>query len=102
MLLSQFLFVGALFTTSCSKTDDKPSDTSSDADPLPTPIPQRIQSKTFTVNGVSFNMMLVKAGTFAMGATPEQQNPYRDEKPAHRVTLTHHYYMGQTEVTQAL
>lgn len=47
-------------------------------------------------------MMLVKAGTFAMGATPEQQNPYRDEKPAHCVTLTHNYYMGQTEVTQAL
>ena len=47
-------------------------------------------------------MMLVKAGTFAMGATPEQQNPNSDENPIPQVKLTHHYYMGQTEVTQAL
>ena len=89
LLLSQLLLVGALFTTSCSKDDE-----------IHTPIPQEIQ--TFTVNGVSFNMMLVKAGTFTMGATPEQQDPNRGEKPAHRVTLTHDYYMGETEVTQAL
>ena len=37
-----------------------------------------------------------------MGATPEMQEPYRNEKPVHRVTLTNNYYIGKYEVTQAL
>jgi formylglycine-generating enzyme required for sulfatase activity len=36
-----------------------------------------------------------------MGATSEQQNPYDFEKPVHQVTLSS-YYIGETEVTQAL
>ena len=55
-----------------------------------------------TVNGVRYEMMMVYAGTFTMGATSEMQNPYSDEKPAHQVTLTNNYRMGKTEVTQAL
>ena len=47
---------------------------------LPTPTssstsnssPQSISSKTFNANGVSFEMMDVKGGTFSMGATSEQ------------------------------
>ena len=54
-----------------------------------------------TVNGVSFNMIKVDGGTFTMGATSEQQNPDKDEKPAHKVALSS-YYIGETEVTQAL
>ena len=97
LLLPQLLLAGALFSTSCSKNDAP-----SNPDPQPAPSPQEIQSTTFTVNGISFNMMLVKAGTFTMGATPEQENPNDDESPAHQVTLTHDYYLGETEVTQAL
>ena len=55
-----------------------------------------------TVNGVSYEMVEVKAGSFTMGATSEMQNPEDGEKPAHKVTLTKDYYMGKTEVTQAL
>jgi formylglycine-generating enzyme required for sulfatase activity len=55
-----------------------------------------------TVNGVRYEMVKVNAGTFTMGATSEQQNPYDNEKPAHQVTLTNNYYTGKTEVTQAL
>lgn len=58
--------------------------------------------KTFTVNGVSFNMILVEKGTFIMGATSEQTGASSDEEPAHSVTLTKSYYIGETEVTQAL
>lgn len=58
--------------------------------------------RTFNVNDVSFKMILVKAGTFTMGATSEQTGADDDEKPAHQVTLTQDYYMGETEVTQAL
>lgn len=60
------------------------------------------ENRVFTVNGVSFTMVPVKAGTFTMGATAEQQDPGNDEKPTHQVTLTNDYYMGETEVTQAL
>ncbi len=60
------------------------------------------KNKTFTVNGVSFTMVEVRGGTFTMGATPEQGSDVNDdEKPTHKVTLPS-YYIGQTEVTQAL
>ena len=59
-------------------------------------------TETFTVNGVSFTMVAVEGGTFTMGATAEQgSDAYDSEKPAHEVTLSS-YYIGQTEVTQAL
>lgn len=58
--------------------------------------------RTFTVNGVKFTMVPVEGGTFTMGATSEQgSDANEDEKPAHEVTLSD-YYIGQTEVTQAL
>ncbi len=65
-------------------------------------IPVVMDEKTFTVTGngksVTFKMKLVKAGTFQMGSTTGESN----EKPVHSVTLTSDYYMGETEVTQAL
>lgn len=58
--------------------------------------------ETITVNGVSFDMIMVEGGTFTMGATSEQGNDAdSDEKPTHKVTLSD-YYIGETEVTQAL
>jgi formylglycine-generating enzyme required for sulfatase activity len=63
---------------------------------IPTPI------ETITVNGVSFNMVMVEGGTFTMGATPEQGSYVYDwENPTHQVTLSD-YRIGETEVTQAL
>ena len=60
------------------------------------------KNRTFTVNGVSFEMIAVEGGTFTMGATSEQgSDAYDDEKPAHQVTLSS-YYIGKTEVTQEL
>lgn len=58
--------------------------------------------RTFTVNGVSFTMVLVEGGTFLMGATSAQgSDGSTDERPVHKVTLSS-YYIGKTEVTQAL
>ena len=59
------------------------------------------RSRTFTVNGVSFCMIPVKAGIFQMGSS---SSTYRgtDEYPVHSVTLTQNYYIGESEVTQAL
>ena len=53
-------------------------------------------------DGISIDMVRVEAGTFTMGATPEMKNPYNEEKPAHKVTLTNDYYIGKYEVTQAI
>ena len=52
--------------------------------------------KTFTVSGVTFKMVKVKAGTFQMGGTES------DEKPVHIVTLSKNYYIAETETTNAL
>ena len=52
--------------------------------------------ETFTVNGMTFNMVRVDGGTFRMGS-----NAYGDEQPVHQVTLSG-YSIGETEVTQAL
>jgi formylglycine-generating enzyme required for sulfatase activity len=52
--------------------------------------------ETFTVNGVSFNMVRVEGGTFSMGS-----NASIGESPAHQVTLST-YSIGETEVTQEL
>lgn len=59
------------------------------------------EDKVFTVNGVSFKMIAVEGGTFTMGATAEQTGAESDESPTHQVTLSP-YYIGETEVTQAL
>lgn len=57
---------------------------------------------TVTVNGVTFTMVFVKGGTFTIGATPEQgKDAQREENPPVEVTLSD-YYIGETEVTQAL
>ena len=61
-----------------------------------------VNSGRFTVNGVSFEMVRVEGGTFRMGATSEQEaDDWDREKPVHSVTLSS-YYIGKTEVTQAL
>ena len=58
--------------------------------------------EAFTVNGVTFKMLAVEGGAFAMGATAEQgSDALAIEKPAHQVTLSS-YSIGETEVTQAL
>ena len=63
------------------------------------PLPKE---KTFTVKGVSFTMILVEGGTFQMGATSAQgSDGSYNERPVHNVTLST-YYIGKTEVTQAL
>lgn len=58
--------------------------------------------RTFTANGVSFQMVEVQGGTFYMGATSEQgSDAESDEQPVHQVTLSS-YYIGKYEVTQDL
>jgi formylglycine-generating enzyme required for sulfatase activity len=50
---------------------------------------------------VKFNMIKVDGGTFKMGATKEQRDAHKSEKPVHPVTVSD-YYIAETEVTQEL
>ena len=56
-------------------------------------------NRTFTVNGVSFEMVEVKGGTFTMGS--DDSDAYSWEKPMHRVTVSD-FMIGKFEVTQKL
>ena len=57
---------------------------------------------SFSVNGVSFEMIVVEEGTFTMGTTAEQGGDAEDdERPAHIVNLDA-FFIGKYEVTQAL
>lgn len=58
-----------------------------------------ISVERITVNGVTFNMKKIDGGSFVMGGNDEHAEFY--EKPTHTVTLDG-FYMGETEVTQAL
>ena len=56
----------------------------------------------YTVNGVTFAMVNVEGGTFAMG-NPDYQSDedFYNEGPVHQVTVSS-FSIGQTEVTQEL
>lgn len=55
--------------------------------------------ETFTINGVSFNMIKVKGNTFTMGSSSSDADS--NEKPAVQRTLSD-FYIGEYEVTQRL
>ncbi len=62
----------------------------------------KTKSETFTVNGISFDMIFVEGGTFTMGASREQDKDATSyEQPSHQVTLSS-FYIGKYEVTQEL
>lgn len=94
-------------------TFEKTSSVSFDGSAVAMP-EQDVNIKSFTANGVSFRMIAVKKGTFTMGATQKQKDFQMNElgmeeyelskqdQPAHQVTLTYDYHIGETEVTQEL
>lgn len=65
-------------------------------------IPDSLQVLRFEVNGVQFDMKRVEGGVFIMGGTSEQhREPISTDLPTHAVALNA-YYIGNTEVTEAL
>ena len=98
-LLTIVFFASTLGFVSCSD-DDNDNDKSEDTEHTTgggTQGGNNSTNKTFTVNGVQFTMVAVDGGTFQMGSNDGRDN----QKPVHSVTLSS-YYIGQTEVTQAL
>jgi formylglycine-generating enzyme required for sulfatase activity len=56
-------------------------------------------AKTNTKDGLRY--LWIPPGAFTLGCSPGDGECYGDEKPAHRVTLTKGFWLGETEVTQA-
>lgn len=58
--------------------------------------------ETFTINGISFDMVKIPGGDFQMGCTdPDDSDADDDEKPT-RSRHVSDFYMGKHEVTQQL
>ena len=57
-------------------------------------------NRTFSVGGAEFKMIFVGHGTFTMGS--DRKGVQFSESPAHQVTLTKDFLIGETEVTEAL
>ena len=81
-LIFIFLFLGIILSI-CYAQNTKPS------------------KKSFTANGVSFNMIRIEGGSFSMGFITQSVATFDDEKPSFEVSLPS-YYIGQYEVTQEL
>ena len=90
-----------LFTSTGNSTEDSDSETGRTESSLPS-------RETFSVNGVSFDMIRVEGGTYYMGAQSSNSSAKNydseasdDEAPVHQETVST-FYMGETEVTQEL
>lgn len=58
-------------------------------------------NETIKVNGVNFNMVAVKGGTAAIGATSEQGKYAEDDEKPIQVVVVEDFEIGRTEVTVA-
>jgi len=66
----------------------------------PTPkAPAPGETKVNAKDGLTY--VWIPPGTFQMGCSPGDNECGADERPAHTVTITKGFWMGQTEVTQA-
>ena len=92
----------AYATLNGKRTSEETLNVSQSGNAMPTLQLPFTNNRTFTVKGVQFTMVAVAGGRFNMGATSEQgSDAFNNEKPTHLVTLNS-YFIGQTEVTQAL
>lgn len=110
-VLGGILLIIFFLPRSCSVPNtpaDAPSDSLMTTDSLATAISEEqkpyvedsLGNRTYTVNGVSFKMIRVKAGTFEMGNNVYES--WDNSNRIHKVTLTRDYFIGEVEVTQAL
>lgn len=52
-------------------------------------------------DGTQMEFVWIEPGTFLMGATNSDQEESMNETSAHEITITHGFYLGKYEVTQA-
>ncbi len=73
------------------------------ASPAPPPAKENVEPATHTetIKGVRIEMVRIPAGKFMMGSPDSEAGRQADEGPRHEVTISHSFYMGKYEVTQA-
>ncbi|MDR1848379.1 MAG: formylglycine-generating enzyme family protein [Bacteroidales bacterium] len=98
-LCSLMIATAIVSFSSCGGDDDEENNGGTTPTPNPNPT---VVTQTYTVNGVSFKMVAVEAGSFTMGTDDTSYFYYQYCSPAHQVTLTNDYWIGETEVTQEL
>lgn len=99
LYMAVFMPVTAVACTSCS--DENEDDMNyNDRQTSGSVTTDSDDNRTFDVNGAEFKMIFVGRGTFTMGSG--NTNVQFSESPAHQVTLTKDYLIGETEVTEAL
>jgi formylglycine-generating enzyme len=59
-----------------------------------------VKPRTAITNTLSMKLSLIPAGEFLMGSTGSNANADANEKPQHRVRITHPFYLGVHEVTR--
>ncbi len=64
------------------------------------PAPPTALEPSFT-NSIGMEFVLIPAGTFMMGSPDSDTEAHKNEKPAHRVTISQPFYLGKYPVTQA-
>jgi len=74
-----------------------PKDQESAPPQRPAPPPRAVEQRVNPADGLVY--VKVPPGTFQMGCSPGDTECWDDEKPAHPVTLTKAFWIGQTEVT---
>lgn len=65
----------------------------------PTPAAAQAKTKVNPKDGLTY--VLIPPGTFQMGCSPGDQECKPDERPAHSVTISKEFWIGETPVTQA-
>ena len=58
------------------------------------------EEKDLITNSIGMKLKLIPAGSFLMGATPDDTSALDREKPQHKVTITMPFYLGVYEVMQ--
>jgi formylglycine-generating enzyme required for sulfatase activity len=88
-------FNGSLFSVSNDETFLEPSKVNG----LQVEDKLASEDRIFKIKDIPFKMVFVEGGTFEMGSN--DSDAYPDESPVHSVMVSN-YYLGETEVTQAL
>ncbi len=99
-MMAMVLTTSAMACPSCSNEDENNINASETVSEQDTISIGADKSRTFTIKSATFKMIFVEHGTFTMGSS--DTNVEFSESPAHKVTLTKDYLIGETEVTQAL
>jgi formylglycine-generating enzyme required for sulfatase activity/serine/threonine protein kinase len=64
---------------------------------IPQPTPDNLE---IDLGGTKMAFIRIKAGSFTMGSPNSDEDALDDEKPWHRVLLTHDFYLGKCAVTR--